>query len=129
VARKQPNRAPSREAFDRQRPGDVVDRTQDCSICLRPDQIPDENRSAAGLTLDGVGDVVGSDARSCDRLQSDIAVGDSLAIGQLADRVGQRPPAAKTGVDRQIEPQGEPFRTGRVVRVDVGQRDRHDLPA
>ena len=83
----------------------------------------------SALAVDGVGDVVGSHARRRDRLEPYVAIGDSLAIRQLADFVGEVPPATRPAVDRDVQPQGEALGTGGVIRVDVGQRNRDDLAA
>ena len=130
MAREEPAGTPRREPIDRRGPRGLVDRAEDGPICLRADQVPDEDRrAAAAVGRDRVGDVVGSHARGRDHLQPDVAIGDVVAIGQLADRVREWPPAAGTGVDRYVQPEGEALGAARVVRIDMGQRDRDDLAA
>ncbi len=129
MARKEPTGRSGREAIDRRRPRFLVDGTQDGPIGPWSEQVADEDRPGVRLALDGVGDVVGSHARRRDCLEPDVAIGDSLAIRQLADFVGEVPPATRAAVDRDVQPEGEALGTGRVIRVDVGQRNRDDLAA
>ena len=74
-------------------------------------------------------EVVGSRTRRVDDAERHVAGGQRLAVGQLADRVRQRPAAARAGQDRDPEPLRRRLGAGRVVRIDVGQGDGLDRAA
>ena len=64
-----------------------------------------------------------------DDLELRVARRDPLAVRELTDEVRQVVARPGPGEDRQVEAERESLGAGRVVRVDVGQGDRHEAAA
>ena len=73
--------------------------------------------------------MVGTRARRRDDLQLLVARPDPLAVGQLADEIGQVTLGAGPREDRQLESERERFGAGRVVGIGVGQGNCDDAAA
>ena len=100
-----------------------VQGTRDRSGAADPVEVAGEDELAASSDE---GEVVGTRTRRGDDLERHVAGRKDLQVGELANRVRQRATAARSHEDGDPQGVGDGLGAGRMVGIDVGERDGID---